>query len=82
MLTRTVNIFSDVCSTFALSIQFFTTATDKTVICLPISQVVRIRMPFKQKLGVLSIFLLGFLVVISSSTSYTHIHFKLILIKQ
>lgn len=57
----------------ALSIQLFTTATDKTVICLPISQVVRIRMPFKQKLGVLSIFLLGFLVVIFSSTSYTHI---------
>lgn len=58
----------------ALNIRLFTTATDRTVICLPISQVVRIRMPFKQKLGVLSIFLLGFLVVISSSTFYTLVH--------
>ncbi|GAB1200669.1 hypothetical protein APSETT444_010044 [Aspergillus pseudonomiae] len=36
------------------------------LICLPISQVLRLRMPFKQKLGVMSIFLLGILVVITS----------------
>ena len=42
--------------------------TTTPVICLPISQVLRIRMPFKHKLGVMSIFLLGILVVITSST--------------
>lgn len=46
--------------------------SDVFIICLPISQVVRIKMPFKQKLGVLSIFLLGFLVVISSSMFWLH----------
>ncbi|BAE54983.1 unnamed protein product [Aspergillus oryzae RIB40] len=40
--------------------------SDVIIICLPISQVLRIRMPFKQKLGVMSIFLLGILVVITS----------------
>ncbi|KAE8418017.1 hypothetical protein BDV36DRAFT_295599 [Aspergillus pseudocaelatus] len=44
----------------------FNIFSDVIIICLPISQVLRIRMPFKQKLGVMSIFLLGILVVITS----------------
>ncbi|KAE8379359.1 hypothetical protein BDV26DRAFT_291381 [Aspergillus bertholletiae] len=44
----------------------FNIFSDVIIICLPITQVLRIRMPFKQKLGVLSIFLLGILVVITS----------------
>ncbi|PIG85669.1 hypothetical protein AARAC_007123 [Aspergillus arachidicola] len=47
----------------------FNIFSDVIIICLPISQVLRIRMPFKQKLGVMSIFLLGILVVITSSTN-------------
>ncbi|KAI9925433.1 hypothetical protein ASPWEDRAFT_52103 [Aspergillus wentii DTO 134E9] len=44
----------------------FNIFSDVFIICLPISQVMRIRMPLKQKIGVLSIFLLGILVVITS----------------
>ncbi|KAE8151689.1 hypothetical protein BDV25DRAFT_138612 [Aspergillus avenaceus] len=44
----------------------FNIFSDVIIICLPISQVLRLRMPFKQKMGVLSIFLLGILVVITS----------------
>lgn len=39
----------------------------RPVICLPISQVLKLKLPKKQKIGVLSIFGLGFLVVITSS---------------
>ncbi|KAF7591557.1 hypothetical protein BBP40_001437 [Aspergillus hancockii] len=44
----------------------FNIFSDVIIIILPISQVLRLRMPFRQKLGVLSIFLLGILVVITS----------------
>ncbi|KAE8350046.1 hypothetical protein BDV28DRAFT_47932 [Aspergillus coremiiformis] len=44
----------------------FNITSDIIIICLPIAQVLRLRIPFKQKLGVLSIFLLGILVVITS----------------
>ncbi|KAE8388447.1 hypothetical protein BDV23DRAFT_185375 [Aspergillus alliaceus] len=44
----------------------FNIFSDVIIICLPISQVLRLRMPFKQKIGVCSIFLLGILVVITS----------------
>ncbi|OGM42006.1 hypothetical protein ABOM_009502 [Aspergillus bombycis] len=44
----------------------FNIFSDVIIICLPISQVLRLRMPFKQKLGVMSIFLLGIMVVITS----------------
>ncbi|KAL4861031.1 hypothetical protein BDV12DRAFT_208446 [Aspergillus spectabilis] len=40
--------------------------TDVFIICLPISQVARLKMPTKQKWGVISVFLLGGLVVITS----------------
>ncbi|KAJ6143078.1 hypothetical protein N7471_002531 [Penicillium samsonianum] len=43
-----------------------TNAEFQPVICLPISQVVRLKMPKKQKWGVISVFLLGGLVVITS----------------
>ncbi|CAG8153538.1 unnamed protein product [Penicillium salamii] len=41
-------------------------------ICLPISQVARLKMPTKQKWGVISVFLLGVFVVITSSTLPYH----------
>ncbi|KAJ6186432.1 hypothetical protein N7519_007733 [Penicillium mononematosum] len=44
----------------------FNIFSDVFIICLPISQVVRLKMPRKQKWGVISVFLLGGLVVISS----------------
>ncbi|KAJ5746972.1 uncharacterized protein N7511_008668 [Penicillium nucicola] len=44
----------------------FNIFSDVFIICLPISQVVRLKMPRKQKWGVISVFLLGVLVVISS----------------
>lgn len=43
--------------------------TDVLIICLPISMVMKLTMPLKQKLGVASIFGLGFVVVIASSMS-------------
>lgn len=42
--------------------------SDVFIICLPISQVARLKMPSRQKWGVISVFLLGGLVVITSST--------------
>ncbi|KAI9370821.1 hypothetical protein BJX61DRAFT_513993 [Aspergillus egyptiacus] len=44
----------------------FNIFTDVFIICLPISQVARLKMARKQKWGVISIFLLGVLVVIAS----------------
>ncbi|KAA8645162.1 hypothetical protein EYZ11_006693 [Aspergillus tanneri] len=44
----------------------FNICSDVFIICLPISQVLKLKLPKKQKIGVLSIFMLGFLVVISS----------------
>ncbi|KAL4877959.1 hypothetical protein BJY04DRAFT_230234 [Aspergillus karnatakaensis] len=44
----------------------FNIFTDVFIICLPISQVARLKMPPKQKWGVISVFLLGGLVVITS----------------
>ncbi|QQK43055.1 hypothetical protein Pdw03_6956 [Penicillium digitatum] len=45
---------------------FFNIFTDVFIICLPIAQVVRLKMPTRQKWGVISVFLLGVLVVITS----------------
>ncbi|KAJ5458542.1 hypothetical protein N7475_009930 [Penicillium sp. IBT 31633x] len=56
-LTILFNIFTDV---------FINIFTDVFIICLPISQIVRLKMPPKQKWGVISVFLLGGLVVIAS----------------
>ncbi|KAJ5365970.1 hypothetical protein N7517_008856 [Penicillium concentricum] len=44
----------------------FNIFTDVFIICLPITQVARLKMPTKQKWGVISVFLLGILVVITS----------------
>ncbi|PWY68386.1 hypothetical protein BO70DRAFT_390300 [Aspergillus heteromorphus CBS 117.55] len=44
----------------------FNIFSDAFIICLPISQVARLKMPPKQKLGVISVFLLGVLVIITS----------------
>ncbi|KAL4777800.1 hypothetical protein BDW60DRAFT_174048 [Aspergillus nidulans var. acristatus] len=44
----------------------FNIFTDVFIICLPISQVARLKMPSRQKWGVISVFLLGGLVVITS----------------
>ncbi|KAH8434432.1 uncharacterized protein LDX57_012079 [Aspergillus melleus] len=44
----------------------FNIFSDVFIICLPISQVLKLKLPKKQKIGVLSIFMLGFLVVITS----------------
>ncbi|CAG7974568.1 unnamed protein product [Penicillium nalgiovense] len=44
----------------------FNIFSDVFIICLPITQVVRLKMPKKQKWGVISVFLLGGLVVIAS----------------
>ncbi|KAL2817638.1 hypothetical protein BJX63DRAFT_102974 [Aspergillus granulosus] len=44
----------------------FNIFSDVFIICLPISQVMRLKMPRKQKWGVISVFLLGVLVVIAS----------------
>ncbi|KAJ5512059.1 hypothetical protein N7463_001611, partial [Penicillium fimorum] len=44
----------------------FNIFTDVFIICLPITQVARLKMPKKQKWGVISVFLLGILVVITS----------------
>lgn len=42
--------------------------TDVLIICLPISMVMKLKLPLKQKFGVAGIFALGFVVVIASST--------------
>ncbi|CAK48242.1 uncharacterized protein An11g00090 [Aspergillus niger] len=49
--------------------------SDVFIICLPISQVARLKMPRKQKLGVISVFLLGVIVVITSiiRAIYSHL---------
>ncbi|PYH96664.1 hypothetical protein BO71DRAFT_417688 [Aspergillus ellipticus CBS 707.79] len=44
----------------------FNIFSDVFIICLPISQVARLKMPRKQKMGVISVFLLGVLVIIAS----------------
>ncbi|CBF70516.1 uncharacterized protein ANIA_05943 [Aspergillus nidulans FGSC A4] len=44
----------------------FNIFSDVFIICLPISQVARLKMPSRQKWGVISVFLLGGLVVITS----------------
>ncbi|KAL4997996.1 hypothetical protein BDV10DRAFT_185612 [Aspergillus recurvatus] len=44
----------------------FNIFSDVFIICLPISQVARLKMPPRQKWGVISVFLLGSLVVITS----------------
>ncbi|KAJ6087618.1 hypothetical protein N7467_006532 [Penicillium canescens] len=44
----------------------FNIFSDVFIICLPITQVARLKMPKKQKWGVISVFLLGVLVVITS----------------
>ncbi|KAB2578207.1 hypothetical protein DBV05_g3168 [Lasiodiplodia theobromae] len=44
----------------------FNITTDVLIICLPISMVMKLNLPLKQKLGVASIFALGFVVVIVS----------------
>ncbi|RAK70969.1 uncharacterized protein BO72DRAFT_505219 [Aspergillus fijiensis CBS 313.89] len=58
----------------------FNIFTDVFIICLPISQVARLKMPKKQKWGVISVFLLGVLVVISSiiRAIYSHLNEQMI----
>ncbi|RAL07945.1 uncharacterized protein BO97DRAFT_408677 [Aspergillus homomorphus CBS 101889] len=58
----------------------FNIFTDVFIICLPISQVARLKMPQKQKWGVISVFLLGVLVVISSiiRAIYSHLNEQMI----
>ncbi|CAI7656245.1 unnamed protein product [Penicillium bialowiezense] len=53
----------------------FNIFSDVFIICLPISQVVRLKMPKKQKWGVISVFLLGVFVVITSiiRAIYSHL---------
>ncbi|EHA19279.1 hypothetical protein ASPNIDRAFT_178492 [Aspergillus niger ATCC 1015] len=53
----------------------FNIFSDVFIICLPISQVARLKMPRKQKLGVISVFLLGVIVVITSiiRAIYSHL---------
>ncbi|PYH44660.1 uncharacterized protein BP01DRAFT_383231 [Aspergillus saccharolyticus JOP 1030-1] len=59
----------------------FNIFTDVFIICLPISQVARLKMPQKQKWGVISVFLLGVLVVISSiiRAIYSHLNEQMII---
>ncbi|KAL4808099.1 hypothetical protein BDV18DRAFT_158214 [Aspergillus unguis] len=59
------------CPDIQVTINFWLTIlfnifSDVFIICLPITQVVRLKMPPKQKWGVISVFLLGFLVVVAS----------------
>jgi hypothetical protein len=59
------------CSTKASNINYWLTIflnilTDVAIISLPISIVLKLQMPLKQKLGVASMFALGFFVVIAS----------------
>ncbi|KAL4790931.1 hypothetical protein BDV19DRAFT_393544 [Aspergillus venezuelensis] len=53
----------------------FNIFSDVFIICLPISQVARVKMPTKQKWGVMSVFMLGILVVITSiiRAIYSHL---------
>ncbi|GKZ39511.1 hypothetical protein AbraIFM66950_000458 [Aspergillus brasiliensis] len=52
----------------------FNIFSDVFIICLPISQVARLKMPRKQKLGVISVFLLGVIVVITSIVRAVYSH--------
>ncbi|KAL2795558.1 hypothetical protein BJX66DRAFT_350540 [Aspergillus keveii] len=52
----------------------FNIFSDVFIICLPISQVARLKMPKKQKWGVISVFLLGGLVVITSIIRAVYSH--------
>ncbi|KAL3478329.1 hypothetical protein BJX99DRAFT_107875 [Aspergillus californicus] len=59
------------CSTTQSTINYWITIlfnifSDVLIICLPISQIARLKMPKKQKWGVMSVFLLGIIVVITS----------------
>ncbi|KAL4923599.1 uncharacterized protein BDV17DRAFT_276628 [Aspergillus undulatus] len=58
----------------------FNIFSDVFIICLPISQVARVKMPRKQKWGVMSVFLLGILVVITSiiRAIYSHLNEQMI----
>ncbi|KAL2832907.1 hypothetical protein BDW59DRAFT_93903 [Aspergillus cavernicola] len=58
----------------------FNIFSDVFIICLPISQVARLKMPRKQKWGVISVFLLGGLVVITSiiRAIYSHLNEQMI----
>ncbi|KAL1625751.1 hypothetical protein SLS54_003223 [Diplodia seriata] len=52
----------------------FNITTDVLIICLPISMVMKLTLPLKQKLGVASIFALGFIVVIVSIIRAVYSH--------
>ncbi|KAJ5518887.1 hypothetical protein PEX1_056910 [Penicillium expansum] len=52
----------------------FNIFSDVFIICLPIAQVARLKMPRKQKWGVISVFLLGILVVITSIIRAVYSH--------
>ncbi|RDW90753.1 uncharacterized protein DSM5745_02528 [Aspergillus mulundensis] len=58
----------------------FNIFSDVFIICLPISQVARLKMPPRQKWGVISVFLLGGLVVITSiiRAIYSHLNEQMI----
>lgn len=56
-------------STDAFPVNMF---SDVIIICLPVTMVMRLQMKLKQRLGVATIFLLGFFVIISSSTYQKH----------
>jgi uncharacterized membrane protein YoaK (UPF0700 family) len=66
VLTFLVNICSDVVSIFIISNYICWLADSSIVISLPISMVVKLQMPIKQKSGVATMFALGFFVVIAS----------------
>lgn len=62
---------SDACPASAATINYWITvtfniSTDILIICLPISMVMKLNLPLKQKFGVAGIFALGFVVVITS----------------
>ncbi|OJD32994.1 uncharacterized protein BKCO1_3400098 [Diplodia corticola] len=70
---------SQACPASAATINYWMTisfniTTDILIICLPISMVMKLIMPLKQKLGVASIFALGFVVVIASIVRAVYSH--------
>ncbi|KAF4313575.1 hypothetical protein GTA08_BOTSDO01369 [Botryosphaeria dothidea] len=69
----------DACPPSAAAINYWITitfniTTDVLIICLPISMVMKLKLPLKQKFGVAGIFALGFVVVIASIVRAVYSH--------
>ncbi|EKG18822.1 hypothetical protein MPH_03838 [Macrophomina phaseolina MS6] len=69
----------DACPASAGTINYWITitfniSTDVLIICLPISMVMKLKLPLKQKLGVAGVFALGFIVVIASIVRAVYSH--------